>query len=479
MDSALVNPVLIPLPRQAVTAEAVPPLSLIQTQILLRPSAATFPARMHRLSSPSRPLLSFMASATPPWWPPALARRFLPLMVPNPPVSRFPHEPRNMSMSHQVKGHEPGKKYRQPHADADNKHSAATQGMNNTEMIGVTSDVVAGDEIKDKDVCKITSNGEQEDEMSGTGEQWRVFPDGDYANNVYARSSHRDGSIYRGMWAWWKRDYRIADRNETRLEAMALTDPTDCIFIDGTCIRHRPRSMLQFFSLELANIHVEGGLAALYGYIAARDAVDPLLNYVVNFSREDPVIVEQGSLINMVGPKRGIDMCDFTLIEYDMRIKIGEQEKDDLQLIDGASIIGPSGSWEYPYTMRIAGDCGACVLTLARFEHAVEASVEVLISKVQSSFSLSLSCLTSGLDKEIRLFDGAIAESCGLKRSVVAVVVYSLIDLNFEVGALTSSSVQRHCSFEAKRHGYDTKEIMTDFALFSVKVTWSVLPRGT
>lgn len=178
----------------------------------------------------------------------------------------------------------------------------------------------------------------------------------------------------------------------------------------------------------------------------------------------------------MAGPKRGIDMMDFTLIEYDMRIKTGEQEKDDLQLIDGASIIGPAGTWNRPFTFHIPGDCGAVDITLSRLNNAVEATVEVLISEVQSSFNLSLGCLTSGLNEEIRLFDGTITESRGLQRSVVAVVKRSLIDLKFKVGTLSSSSDQHCCSFKAKTHGHDTQEIKTDFALISVKVTWSTLP---
>ena len=103
----------------------------------------------------------------------------------------------------------------------------------------------------------------------------------------------------------------------------------------------------------------------------------------------------------MAGPKRGIEMLGFTLIEYDMRIKTGQEEKDDLQLIDGASFISPSGKWNKPSTMRIPGDYGAVDITLLRLRHAVEATVEVLISEVQSSFDLSLSCLTSGLNKGI------------------------------------------------------------------------------
>ncbi|CAD6228827.1 unnamed protein product [Miscanthus lutarioriparius] len=178
----------------------------------------------------------------------------------------------------------------------------------------------------------------------------------------------------------------------------------------------------------------------------------------------------------MAGPKRGIEMMDLTLIEYDMRVKTGKEEKDDLQLIDGASLIGPAGIWNKPCTMRIPGDYGAVDITLSRLHWAVEATVEVLISEVQSSFALLLGCLTSGLNERIWLFDGAITESCSLKRSVVAVRMKSLIDLKFKIGTLSSISGQHCCSFKAKIHGHDTQEIKTALALISVKVTWSTLP---
>ena len=180
----------------------------------------------------------------------------------------------------------------------------------------------------------------------------------------------------------------------------------------------------------------------------------------------------------MAGPKRGIDMMDFTLIEYDMRVKTGEEEKDDLQLIDGASFIGPAGIWNQPFTVHIPGDYGAVDITLSRLHSAVEATLEVLVSEVQISFDLSLSCLTSELNKAIWLFNGTIAESCSLKRSVVAVLKESSIDLKIKIDALSSSSEQHCCSFHAKTHGHDTQEIMSAFAFISVKVTWSTLPDG-
>ncbi|KAJ1270608.1 hypothetical protein BS78_06G065500 [Paspalum vaginatum] len=343
----------------------------------------------------------------------------------------------------------------------------------------------AGDDTTDKDACwgQTTKHaGSDGDERRATKDHREIVVSDDEEHtvdkNILEDSRHCDGSMYRGMDVWWKQVYRIVDRNETRLQAMALSDPMDCFIHDGICVQHKPRCMLQIFSLELAKIPVDGGFVELYGYIAVRDELDPLLNFIINISRDEPIIVEQGSLIDMVGPKRGIEMMDQALIEYDVRIKAGELEKDDLQLIDGASTIGPAVDWNCPLKFQIASDSGAVGLTLSYLHAAVEATVEVLILDARSSFNLSLGCLTSGLNNEIRLFEGAIAESCFLKRSVVAVLKDSLIVLKLKLGSLLSSSDQHCCSFKSKAHGHDIQEIKTDFALFSVKVTWSTLPEA-
>ena len=71
-----------------------------------------------------------------------------------------------------------------------------------------------------------------------------------------------------------------------------FTEPQNCFFLNDLCLHHKPRRMFQIFSLKLAENSV-GGLLQLYGYIAVRDQVDPLLNYVVHFTRDDPIIVKQ------------------------------------------------------------------------------------------------------------------------------------------------------------------------------------------
>ncbi|CAN6275259.1 unnamed protein product [Urochloa humidicola] len=407
-------------------------------------------------------------------------------MSPNPPigrVSRFPRGPWNMATLSRVEG-DSGTPYGRLPISSANVIISPLDDIE-TSYKGALWNTLEDISIKHDTWGQIVKPTVSEEGRSSTKEDHKgniVVSDKEessddvYTLNLLTECKHRDGSIYRGMDTLWKEEYRIVDRSETRLEAMTLSEPTDCIIGDnGTCMQHYPGFMLQIFSLELAKISMDGGLVELYGYIAVRDELEPLLNYVVNFSRDEPIIVKQGSRINMAGPKRGIDMMDYALIEYDMRIKSGEQEKDDIQLIDGASIIGPVGIENRPSRVRIAGDYGAIDLTLSCLGNAVEATVEVLISEVQISFSLSLGCLTSGLNKEIQLFDGAIAESCYLKRYVVAVVLDSSIDLKFKLGSLLSSSDQHCCYFKSKLHGHDTQEIKTDYALISVKVTWSTL----
>jgi hypothetical protein len=77
------------------------------------------------------------------------------------------------------------------------------------------------------------------------------------------------------------------------------------------------------------------------------------------------------------------------------------------------------------------------------------------------------------------IFDGAIAESRGLKRSVVAVASHSYMDLKFNVAGQPSTPDQHCCSFKAEIHGHVTQHIKTEFALISVKVTWSTLQHTT
>ncbi|CAO2040225.1 unnamed protein product [Urochloa humidicola] len=304
----------------------------------------------------------------------------------------------------------------------------------------------------------------------------------DYVRPMYIikNTTHRDGAIRKSNFGLLKL-HRITERDETRVEPMELSGPTDYCHPDWErCIVHHPSHMMQIFSLKLAQIPIDKNPIELYGYIAVRDCRDSLLNYIVNCSRDDPITVQQGSLIEMTGPKRGISMSCSVLLEFDMRIRKEGKEEDDLQLIDGASEVSELITTPCrPYTQRINGESGAVDITLAFLHRAVEATIEVVISGVHSCFSLSLSSFVSirGLQKEIQLFHGTIAESCALRRFVIAVRIDTWMHLKFRIGQKGSrKDLERYCSFEANNHGCADQQIMFDVACISAKVTWSAMP---
>ncbi|CAL5055821.1 unnamed protein product [Urochloa decumbens] len=294
-----------------------------------------------------------------------------------------------------------------------------------------------------------------------------------YVVPVIANSSHRDGLIYKNKFIredLWEGD--IANRNETQLEPMRFSKATErCLPVAENCIYHFPEDMFQIFSVLLSKSTITQPIQ-LYGYIAARDVEDGMLNYVVNYSRDDPIVVQQGSLIEMTGPKRGIRMTSLVLIEFDMRIKNGAQEDDDEQLIDGAISCYDHCPNE-PIKYRVIGNCGAVDMSLGIVPQAVEATIEVIISELQSGLSLSLSSFVDVMDdfEEIKLFHGTVFQPGALRRFVVAVPWYSVMFLNFKVG----NDVARQIIFEAKKHGYASRQIKLKVAAMSVKVTWSTI----
>ncbi|TVU48604.1 hypothetical protein EJB05_08245, partial [Eragrostis curvula] len=299
-------------------------------------------------------------------------------------------------------------------------------------------------------------------------------PDDFWFPSVYKNSTHRDGAIYENILLreeWFAFD--INDRNETRLEPMMFLKTTErCFYDQGYCFFHFPNHMLQIFSLTLVECPITSGPLQLYGYIAVRDERDGMLNYVLNHSRDDPVSVQEGSLIEMTGPKRAINMVSSVLIEFDMRIKSGEQEDDDLQLIDGAIAFNDQRPWK-PVKHRIAGQCGIVDISCAYLEDAVEATIEVYISEIREAFSLSLCSCIYVLEnyEEVPLFQGTIHHSQGLRRSVVAVKLDTDMLLKFKVG----NDVIHYRTFKAKQHGCASQKIELEFASLCVKVTWSTI----
>nr|XP_034591878.1 uncharacterized protein LOC117853695 [Setaria viridis] len=160
--------------------------------------------------------------------------------------------------------------------------------------------------------------------------------DGICTASILKNSSHRDGAIYKGN---WEECYLIdiADRKESK--GSKYLSCSYSLFLGH---------LQTMSSIDMYGFVYGRWIRPLASLVRERGAVG-LLNYVFNHSMDDPVIVQQGSLIEMSGPKRGIPMLSDVLTEFDMRIKNGEKEEDDLQLIDGL-IHYDERMWWCPFT---------------------------------------------------------------------------------------------------------------------------------
>lgn len=176
----------------------------------------------------------------------------------------------------------------------------------------------------------------------------------------------------------------------------------------------------------------------------------------------------------MTGTKRGIIILDDLQFECDVRMKTGEEEEDDIQLIDGV-IHHSLPMSRTPTKIRISGNCGGAVdMDYTLIESGVVAAVEVVISEVQSDFSLSLSSILSIREqrKEVELFDGRVGGEMGMRRSVLAVPFNTTMHLKLKVGQEEGDAVH-YCSFDAKVHGCTHRELKLEMACITMKVTWS------
>ncbi|KAG2628535.1 hypothetical protein PVAP13_3KG249354 [Panicum virgatum] len=317
---------------------------------------------------------------------------------------------------------------------------------------------------------------------------------------IVENSTHRDGAIYKENWGYWGQGcpYNLADRTEI----VILTDiyasstnlnldhtctnlssgdyPTHtqihvgiifreiivpCFPEPECCVEHFSNEMVQIFSLMLAKTPIKSDSIQMYGYFAARDYLDGHLNYVFNRSRDNPVVVQQGSLIEMTGPSRGICMCSER-----------EREDDDLQLIDGLITLGEYMS-RRPFTLRFNGSSGGAVdMCLTLIDKGMEAIIDVVISKVQSTFDLSLSSFVPVMEeyKEVKLFHGTVGEMCQ-KRFVVAIPVDTMMQLKFKVAkGGADDEIVHFCSVGSNHYECVSRHIKFEEACVSVKMT--VLP---
>ncbi|KAK3140186.1 hypothetical protein QOZ80_5AG0397240 [Eleusine coracana subsp. coracana] len=251
--------------------------------------------------------------------------------------------------------------------------------------------------------------------------------------------------------------------------------------------------MLQIFSLKLSSLpsSITTSEFQLYGFMALRDPIDPLRNYVFKRSRDDPFIVQDlhsdPFIYLSAGPKRGVYVQNVVLLEYDMKIKTGgesrdpqqhEEDEQDSPLINGVAVFSLPMWTHGPVTNLITGDCGAAVDISRCFIHnAVEITVQVFISELKPAtggIDLSITGRISKVTGEIKVFRGVVDQPCELNKFVVAVGYLSCLFLQFDVPGAPYNYLNLF-AFKARRNGSlrDRREL--HFATVDVIATCSIL----
>ncbi|XP_044367087.1 uncharacterized protein [Triticum aestivum] len=170
-----------------------------------------------------------------------------------------------------------------------------------------------------------------------------------------------------------------------------------------------------------------------------------------------------------------------------MRIKRGENEADDLQLIDGAV-------WFYDgcspqarvLTQRIDGDYGSVDISYALLQMAMEATVQIAVSELDRDIGLLVRAfyVSDLLHQGMQLFDGVIpadaagggADSYELDKYVVAASRHTKLALQMRICSLhDDDDVWRYCLRPASAHGSDDFSFALSFATIDVKISWSTL----
>ncbi|CAN6356646.1 unnamed protein product [Urochloa humidicola] len=275
-------------------------------------------------------------------------------------------------------------------------------------------------------------------------------------------------------------DYNLADKSD-----VTVSSDWDCS--NKCCCR--PMNLIQFIDAKIAGYqHAHPGRAKIFGFVAARDLLKPLRNYVYkrNIANCEAVSVKRKTgvaRLSLASPARVISMSYRALIEFELHaLSENKTGGDDDLIIEGCTELRnmfPSESFirnERLYGQRCALDIKYLVLI-----NAMEARVDFEVIRVPAhGTNLKLLAKTSGFSNVIRLFGGTVLEVGFSESFAVAVEIGNYLDLYIEGSQRDDlTPVQKtqyakwQCSFGSCYHRVVDQVVeLGDFAAVSVKITW-------
>ncbi|PVH63095.1 hypothetical protein PAHAL_3G472500 [Panicum hallii] len=251
--------------------------------------------------------------------------------------------------------------------------------------------------------------------------------------------------------------------------------------------------LLQFIDIKIARYHhTWPGPAKIFGFVAARDTIEPLRNYVyrreINSSEDEYGVAR----LSLTSPARVISMASRALIEFELRVRTeGRPDEDEPNgdcLIEGCTeLTNMLASDSFIEHRRLYGDNCALDVKFAVLINAVEARVDIKVlslGAIASGINLKVYGKTSGFSEVIRLFEGASPKPGVVMSFAVAVDTHNYLDVCIEgssednpvLGRKEKKPASRSwwkCSFGSDYHDMD-KEVaeLGEFAVVSVNVNW-------
>ncbi|CAL5060834.1 unnamed protein product [Urochloa decumbens] len=281
----------------------------------------------------------------------------------------------------------------------------------------------------------------------------------------------------------------MTNTNPTSVGSMRFTQT-------GGAYEYTSSQLLQFFSMRFAGDFSHGQRMSIYGFMAVRDEVDQLRNYIFNRPREhaQEITVDSPDLL-LTPPTRGISAPHDVVVEYNLKVKGNgcDDTKHDEEFIDGCFMFREdSGCDTALRKVRLFGSVGPLDIRFVTMKWAVEATVEVNVKRAMPGCSLSMvAASTCGYEEEITLYDssapcpapmepkdgssGSSSSVTAVAHAVVAVEVGCYLKLLFEIGTDDARKSSHELLFTAQRHGSDKGTVVGRMFKVEAKVTWSTM----
>ncbi|CAM0148715.1 unnamed protein product [Urochloa decumbens] len=293
----------------------------------------------------------------------------------------------------------------------------------------------------------------------------------------------------------WHREFRMTNTNPTSLGSKRFTEPRGYEYVSS--------DLLQFFSMRFAGDFSHGEKMSIYGFVAVRDKIDCLRNYIFYRSSDHAQeITPDARDLLLIPPARGISGTYRIIVEYCLKVKSNGSDayEEDGMLMDGCFEFKQSGMAPkvQMHKVRLFGPLGPLDTRFALFRFAVEATIDVRVKRAIAGYSLSMvTACTCGFLEEIVLYsasaddrmkDGRLSSSVvAVASAVMAVELGCELKLTFEIaspseergcglGRHVRKSTHHELRFTAQKHKSSKGAIaMGRMFKLAANVTWSTM----